>query len=85
MARAALRQGGTAPAVLNAANEVAVAAFLGGELPFPGIERVIAETLEREARDPGSLGTLADVLEADARGRAWAREVAKYVAASHRC
>ena len=84
MARAALRRGGTAPAVLNAANEVAVAWFLGGALPFPGIERVIAETLEREARDPGSLSTLADVLEADARGRAWAEEVAKYVAASHR-
>ncbi len=84
MARAALRLGGTAPAVLNAANEVAVASFLGGALPFPGIERVIAETLEREARDPGALSTLADVLEADARGRAWAEEVAKYVAASHR-
>ncbi len=85
MARAALRHGGTAPAVLNAANEVAVAAFLEGELPFPAIERVIAETLEREAGDPGHLSTLADVLEADARGRAWAKEVAKYLAASHRC
>ncbi len=84
MARAALRQGGTAPAVLNAANEVAVAAFLCGELPFPGIERVIAETLEREARDGGHLGHLEDVLEADARGRAWAGEVAKYAGAPHR-
>lgn len=85
MARAALRQGGTAPAVLNAANEVAVAAFLRGELPFPAIERVIAATLERDAREPSHLSNLADVLEADARGRAWAHEAAKYAGAPPRC
>ena len=46
LAYAALRAGGTAPAVLNAANEVAVAAFLAGRLPFTAIARVIEATLE---------------------------------------
>jgi 1-deoxy-D-xylulose-5-phosphate reductoisomerase len=45
LAYAALRTGGTAPAVLNAANEVAVEAFLAGRLPFTGIPGVIADTL----------------------------------------
>lgn len=45
LARAALIAGGSAPAVLNAANEVAVEAFLDGRLSFPGIATVIAETL----------------------------------------
>jgi 1-deoxy-D-xylulose-5-phosphate reductoisomerase len=46
LAYAALERGGTAPAVLNAANEIAVEAFLARRLPFTGIARVIAETLE---------------------------------------
>jgi 1-deoxy-D-xylulose-5-phosphate reductoisomerase len=46
LAYAALRTGGTAPAVLNAANEVAVEAFLAGRLPFTGIPGVIADTLD---------------------------------------
>ena len=46
LAYAALRAGGTAPAVLNAANEVAVEAFLAGRLPFTGIAGVIADTLD---------------------------------------
>jgi len=45
LAYEALRAGGTAPAVLNAANEVAVAAFLDRRLPFTGIAGVIADTL----------------------------------------
>ena len=45
LAYEALQSGGTAPAVLNAANEVAVEAFLARRLPFTGIARVIAETL----------------------------------------
>ena len=49
LAYAALRAGGTAPAVLNAANEVAVAAFLDRRLAFTGIRRVIQKTLERVA------------------------------------
>ncbi len=43
----ALRQGGNTACVINAANEIAVAAFLRGELSFPGIYRVISETLAR--------------------------------------
>lgn len=72
MARAALRQGGSAPATLNAANEVAVAAFLRGQLPFIGIEWVIGEALARDAAQSTRLTSLDDVLAADARGRAWA-------------
>jgi len=67
LAYAALRAGGTAPAVLNAANEIAVEAFLGGRLPFTAIPRVIRQTLDevpaREAAD------LAAVLLADDRAR----------------
>jgi 1-deoxy-D-xylulose-5-phosphate reductoisomerase len=63
----ALAAGGTAPAVLNAANEVAVEAFLAGRLPFTGIASLIEETLGAvpgvQARD------LDAVLAADERAR----------------
>lgn len=49
LAREAMQAGGTATAVLNAANEVAVAAFLDRRLDFPGIPVVVAETLARVA------------------------------------
>ena len=49
MAYKACRQGGCTPAVLNAANEVAVAAFLEGNLHFPQIAQVVAETISRMA------------------------------------
>jgi 1-deoxy-D-xylulose-5-phosphate reductoisomerase len=49
LAYAALRTGGTAPAVLNAANEIAVEAFLAGRLAFTGIAGVIAGTLDAVA------------------------------------
>lgn len=61
------RAGGTAPAVFNAANEVAVAAFLDGALSFPGIADAIADALE--GWGGGEAATLEAVLEADA----WAR------------
>ncbi|MDB5807452.1 MAG: dxr [Betaproteobacteria bacterium] len=64
----ALHAGGSAPAVLNAANEIAVQAFLERRLPFTGIERTVARTLEAVAGLPAA--TLEDVLEADARARA---------------
>jgi 1-deoxy-D-xylulose-5-phosphate reductoisomerase len=67
LAYQALRSGGTAPAILNAANEVAVAAFLERRLPFLGIARLIASTLE--ALPVGPEGSLADVLAADAAAR----------------
>jgi 1-deoxy-D-xylulose-5-phosphate reductoisomerase len=67
LAREAARAGGTAPCVLNAANEVAVHAFLAGRLAFPGIAAVIEETLSRlPARPVHSFDSLAD---ADAEGR----------------
>jgi 1-deoxy-D-xylulose-5-phosphate reductoisomerase len=52
VARAALACGGGSPTVLNAANEVAVHAFLGGRLRFPGIAAVIEQTLERLPAGP---------------------------------
>ena len=67
LAYAALRAGGTAPAILNAANEVAVAAFLERRLPFLGIPQLIAATLEALPSSPE--GSLADVLAADAAAR----------------
>lgn len=63
----ALRAGGTAPALLNAANEVAVAAFLQGRLGFWDIQACNRETLDRIDARP--LESLAQVLDADAAAR----------------
>ena len=67
LARAAAAAGGTAPCVLNAANEVAVEAFLAGRLSFPGIARVVEGTLEALPAAP--VGHFDDLLEADAAAR----------------
>ncbi|HTM59723.1 MAG TPA: 1-deoxy-D-xylulose-5-phosphate reductoisomerase [Burkholderiales bacterium] len=67
LAYTALERGGTAPAILNAANEVAVEAFLAGRLPFTGIARVIAETLA--AVGAGEATSLDAVMAADAESR----------------
>ena len=67
LAYAALRAGGTAPAILNAANEVAVDAFLGGKLRFTAIPRVIEDAMEQVPGGPGD--TLDSVLDADRRAR----------------
>jgi 1-deoxy-D-xylulose-5-phosphate reductoisomerase len=67
LARAAARAGGTAPAVLNAANEVAVQAFLDRRLNFVGISTVIDKVLQRLDASPAK--ALGDVLEADAAAR----------------
>ena len=72
LAYEALRRGGTAPAILNAANEVAVAAFLERRLPFLGIGKLIAATLDGVAA--GREGSLDDVLAADAQARRFASE-----------
>jgi 1-deoxy-D-xylulose-5-phosphate reductoisomerase len=72
LAQEAARAGGTAPVVLNAANEVAVQAFLERRLNFPGIAAVIEEVMGACPR--GALGSLEDVLAADAEGRQRARE-----------
>ena len=67
LAYTALERGGTAPAILNAANEVAVEAFLAGRLPFTGISRVIAETLAAVAS--GEATSLDAVMAADNESR----------------
>jgi 1-deoxy-D-xylulose-5-phosphate reductoisomerase len=67
LARAAARAGGTAPAVLNAANEVAVQAFLDGRLNFTAIAAVIDKVLQR--LDSSPVKALDDVLDADAAAR----------------
>ncbi len=67
LARSAARAGGTAPAVLNAANEVAVQAFLEQRLNFTGICTVIDKVLQR--LDAGPVRALGDVLDADAAAR----------------
>jgi 1-deoxy-D-xylulose-5-phosphate reductoisomerase len=73
LAREAGRAGGTAPCTLNAANEVAVHAFLAGRLRFLDIAAVVAETLEQEGGHPvHSFDALA---EADARARRIAGEL----------
>jgi 1-deoxy-D-xylulose-5-phosphate reductoisomerase len=74
LAREAAELGGTAPCVLNAANEVAVHAFLAGELPFSGIAQVIEQTLE--AVPPKSVRHFSDLYGADTEAREAARRVA---------
>ena len=71
LAREALSAGGAAPAVMNAANEVAVDAFLKDRIPFPGIWETVGRTLSHPDL-PKAADTLDDILAADA----WARRVA---------
>lgn len=70
LARQAAEAGGCAPARLNAANEVAVAAFLDRRIRFPEIARIIEDVLDREAS--ATVEGLDAVLAADARARALA-------------
>jgi 1-deoxy-D-xylulose-5-phosphate reductoisomerase len=76
LAYAALRAAEAAPAVLNAANEVSVAAFLEGRIAFPAIAAANEAVLSAFAARGGAqaLGSLDDVLDADAWARAQARE-----------
>jgi 1-deoxy-D-xylulose-5-phosphate reductoisomerase len=67
LAYRAARAGGDVPATLNAANEVAVAAFLDGRLSWPGIAEVVQEVLEEHT--PGNVETLDDVVDSDGRAR----------------
>lgn len=72
LARAALREGGDRPAVLNAANEIAVAAFLSRRIAYLEIATVVAETLEST---PVNLAeSLAEVAEVDGEARRIATE-----------
>ncbi|QEA40843.1 1-deoxy-D-xylulose-5-phosphate reductoisomerase [Pistricoccus aurantiacus] len=72
LARQAQAAGGTAPAVLNAANEVAVEAFLAGKLSFTGIDELVRDVLDDRA--PQSAKELGTILEEDKRARALARD-----------
>ena len=77
LAYAAGRRGGSAPAWLSAANEVAVEAFLAGALSWSGIADVVAETLEawRDGQIDQVDAVLADDAEARVRARAGWRDV----------
>ncbi len=68
----AAREGGTLPAIMNGANEIAVARFLRGEIGFLDIPRLVERTMTRV--QPEQAVTLETVLEADARARRAASE-----------
>ncbi len=72
ISRAALESGGSAPAVLNAANEVAVARFLNKEIAFPDIIRIIETTLAQIP--PAPLHCIDDVIDTDKKARKIAEE-----------
>ena len=73
LARQAAEAGGAAPAVLNAANEIAVAAFLAGQIGFTRIPALVEQMLERYAPPPPL--TLDAVIAVDAQARVRAREL----------
>ncbi len=80
LAYQALDAGGAAPCALNAADEIAVAAFLAGEIRFPAIAAVVEETLARMgARSPSTIG---EVLEIDRDARAAARDIVRMLPAA---
>jgi len=71
----AARVGGSAPLVLNASNEVAVAAFLEGRVGFPGIARVVEETLVSSPAQAVVGQDLAFLIDLDRRARATAEQL----------
>jgi 1-deoxy-D-xylulose-5-phosphate reductoisomerase len=77
LARQALRDGGARPAVLNASNEVAVGAFLGGSIGFLDIASIAAETLQCYA--PAAPGSVDEVLDIDRQARGAAEAIVKRV------
>ena len=76
LAREAAQAGGAAPAVLNAANEVAVAAFLAGQIAFTDISALVAQT--RSGTQPPAPRTLEDDFAVDAEARARATETLEH-------
>jgi len=79
LARAALRAGGEMPAVLSAANEVAVAAFLDGRCPFPAVAATVSETLDAWSARNRPLVNFDQALAADAEARMLAADtIMKY-------
>jgi 1-deoxy-D-xylulose-5-phosphate reductoisomerase len=79
ISREAARAGGTAPCVMNAANEVAVQAFLDGQIPFTGIADVIERALDALPAEP--VRHFSDLYRADAAARERARELLEVVTA----
>lgn len=73
LAYEAFNQGGSAACTLNAADEIAVEAFLAGRIPFPAIPSTVQETLERQASREAA--TIEDVLAVDAESRETAWQV----------
>jgi 1-deoxy-D-xylulose-5-phosphate reductoisomerase len=78
LAREAGEAGGSAPCVLNAADEVAVGAFLAGEIPFTGIPEVVERTLEAMPAQP--VGHFEDLFACDEEARRRAAELARGLA-----
>ena len=68
----AMEEGGAAPAVLNAADEVAVAAFLDGQIGFTDIARLVEEAMDAHGGAPAN--TLDDLLAADSAARQHVRQ-----------
>jgi 1-deoxy-D-xylulose-5-phosphate reductoisomerase len=82
IARAALKAGGYSTVILNAANEIAVAAFLAGKLSFMGIPALVEETLEKSAdAASGRPQSLDDIFAADAAARQLASALCASLAA----
>lgn len=78
LAWAAMRAGGSAPCILNAANEIAVAAFIAGQAGFLDIDAIVAETLAMVPS--GGVATLDEVMAVDAAARAAARGLVRRLA-----
>jgi 1-deoxy-D-xylulose-5-phosphate reductoisomerase len=79
LAREALKKGGALPCALNAADEIAVAAFLDNRLPFLGIPEVVETVLQKTPRT--KFASIADVLACDAEARRQANEAVATLAA----
>ena len=73
LARVALKTGGSAPTILNASNEEAVAGFLAEKVGFPDIARIVEETLEKMSGS--EIRSVDDVLVVDAEARRVARDL----------
>ena len=81
LAIGSMRSGGLAPTVLNAANEIAVQAFLDRRIGFLDIPRVVAAALDADCGSNGMAGDLESVLGMDARARVLAEEICQRVGA----
>jgi 1-deoxy-D-xylulose-5-phosphate reductoisomerase len=73
LAYEACKSGGSMPAVLNAANEIAVERFLAGELPFPSIVDIVSRVIDKHAGKVSPIASLDDALQWDQ----WARNEAR--------